>query len=565
MTRRQALALMAEGDAWAPTLDLRRQELHADERHIINLDVDARPHNGWLTPEDSRIAGRKPLPARRDHRNELGLGGQVLLLHLCLQYKRVVAPVGRRFGKTTTIGFLFMEEAARTPGMYFAGVFEQDHTKAKAVMDVFVAAYGGDPKKNPDSLITEIQKSEGQGRYIQLKPMMIDGLEDVGNLGARIYFWSAKHPHYNAVRGIPHAFHRLVVDEAALVRGECVSRVVLPMLLDIGGSLLVIGTPDISGVGNYWFETFWARATSQSGEWDNWAGMNFPSDANPWLDDDALVEMDKEYEHDPVARIQEREGRFPDSVGGVFGPLAKAFCLKALDCGQPFWVREVALDAKIVPEGVRSWFSDLKVLRSVTYLIGVDWARKLDSTVITVFRQDTGHQVALFALKGEEYEEQQDFLIGVRKHYGNPSIQADANGVGDAMVRTLQLRKNEHVTPHIWGASNKERYVRSGGWLLKSGAVKFIDCPEQRNEFRTYVGERNERTGRIRYAAPDGGHDDFVDAFLFCHEQLLVPISSDDEEGAPSEDDAPKRGTYDWYRAQINEDKWNEVFQAATI
>lgn len=545
-TRREALALLEAGedDGWVPTTST----LDELERPIIPLTLDAQPHNG--TPE---------------YQNELGLGGQVLLLHLCEQFKRVVAPVGRRFGKTTTLGFLFMEEAARTPGIYFAGVFEQDHTKAKAVMDVFIHAYGGDPKKHPESLITEINRSDGQGRYIQLRPMSIEGQPDVGNRGARIYFWSSKHPHYNAIRGIPHAFHRIVLDEAALIRGECVTRVVLPMLLDIGGSLLVIGTPDIGGVGNYWFETFWGRAVSDDIDWRRWAGMNFPSDANPFLDREALEEMDKEYEHDPVARIQEREGRFPDSVGGVFGRLSKVFTLEPLDT-RPFWVVEAARNAGIDPDQVTSYFSEHEVRRSATYLIGVDWARKLDSTVITVFNQATGHQVAVFSMRGEEYEEQQKFLIEVRKHYGNPSIQADGNGVGDGMCRTLQVRHNEHVTAHIWSGHNKETYVRSGAVLVKTGSVKMINAPEQRQQFRIYVGERNEKSGRIRYSAPDGAHDDFVDAYLFCVDQLLVPSTPEEEDGgAPDSEDAPARGTYDYYRAEIAERRLEEMFQTAQI
>lgn len=541
------------------------------ERPIIPLTMDAKPHNGWIDDVERIANGLEPLDPKRDFRDKrTGLGGQVLLLHLCRQFKRVIAPVGRRFGKTTTLGFLFMEEAARTAGMYFAGVFEQDHPKAKAVMDVFIAAYGGDPKKNPDSLIESINRSEGQGRHIVLKPMMVAGAEDVGNEGATIYFWSSKHPHYNAVRGIPHAFHRIVTDEAALIRGECISRVVLPMLLDVDGSLLVIGTPDVEGCGNYWFETFWARAMSTKKKWARYAGMNFPTDANPHLPQAALDELDAEYEHDEVARIQEREGRFPDSIGGVFGNLSRFFTLQPLQGPRPHWVTEAARGAGIDPQDVRCSFSQLELPHGTRCAVGSDFARKMDESIFSVMRLDNGEQAAVFALKGEDYEEQAKFLQAVRAHYGRTtSLQCDANGVGDGMCLILEKRLNEPVTRHIWTAHNKESYVRQLVTLCKVGGVKLIDTPEQREQFRIYIGEKNPKTQRMRYSHPDGAHDDYVDAVLFTVEQLMVPMRPDEdssgESGVPSSADEPKRGTYDEMRQQADERKMMDFVIDTTI
>lgn len=524
------------------------------ERPIIPLTMDAQPHNG-------REGFRDP---------HTGLGGQVLLIHMCLTFSRVVAPVGRRWGKTTCLGFLFMEEAARTKGMYYAGVFEQDHAKAKAVMQVFITAYGGDPKKNPKSLVREIHLSEGQDRYFELRPLKIDGLPDVGNQGARIYFWSSKHPHYNAVRGIPHAFHRIVEDEAAMIRGECTTRVVLPMLLDVGGKLLVIGTPDVTGPGNYMFEQLWGRAISKDAKWSSWAGMNFPSDGNPHLSEEALAEQDKEYESDPVARVQEREGRFPDGIGGVWGNLSKFICLPPLP-GIPRWVVLACKAARLDPEKLLCYFSDWAVHPGLTYVIGSDFARKIDSTVIEVFRCDDGRQVATFEIKGEDYEEQLDFLVEVRKHYGQTtSIQADGNGVGDGMCRTLLVRKNEDVTAHVWTGHNKETYVRQGVTLARTGGVKLINSPEQREQFRVFIGERNEKTGHIWYGAADGAHDDYVAAFLFCVEQLMVPMKAasaqeDAAGGIPPEDVEYAPGTYGALRQEIEDQAWIDIIGEGQI
>jgi len=325
------------------------------------------------------------------------------------------------------------------------------------------------------------------------------------------------------------------------------------MLLDVDGWLLVIGTPDVEGIGNFWFETFWERARSDDPKWHRWAGMNFPTDANPYIPQSGLDELDNEYEHDPVARIQEREGRFPDAVGGVFGEIGRFITLTDLGVKPP-WVRAAAREAGIHPDDVKCSFSELDVDKSVVYAAGNDFARKLDSSVFSVCRLDTGHQVAVFELAGEDYEEQAKFLAAVRKHYGpRTSLQCDANGVGDGMCLILEKRLNEAVTRHVWSKHNKESYVRRLVTLCKVGGVKLIDTPEQRQQFRIYVGEKNEKSQVISYGAPDGAHDDYVDATLFLVEQLMVPMRPEDDEadGVPEDMKPAKPGTMDEVREEV--------------
>jgi len=82
------------------------------------------PHNGH--------------PAYRQVDPQFGdlIGGQVAMIRGCLRYKTFTIPVGRRVGKTTSRPFLWLQEAGirgGKGGLYRAGFFAQDHTKATAM------------------------------------------------------------------------------------------------------------------------------------------------------------------------------------------------------------------------------------------------------------------------------------------------------------------------------------------------------------------------------------------------------------------------------------------------
>ncbi len=77
---------------------------------------------------------------------------------------------------------------------------------------------------------------------------------------------------------------------------------------------------------------------------------------------------------------------------------------------------------------------------------------------------------------------------------------------------------------HKFG-KNKEQYVRRGQVLFQDGEIAMIDCPEQRNEFKSFsafeaVGLGSEK--RINYCAPVGEFDDMVASFLHLAPTLTI-------------------------------------------
>jgi|GEM_PF-3333596 len=489
----------------------------------INYDVG--PHNG-------RRRYRQRVPG-------IGMiGGQKLLIWMVLNFQRIIAPVGRRFGKTTGLLFVFLELAAVTRGRCYIGVWSQDHDRAKELMEIFIAAYG--------ELISKVKRADGQGRYIELV-----GISGV-NEGLRIYFWSASHPAYNRVRGFTHPFHLIVADESTYVRANAVLKVSLKMLADCGGKFLAIGTPDLEGVGFAWFSAFWGRAQSSAKKWRDWVGMNFPSEANPTIPLDYIETMRKECVSEEEEK-QEIDALFLEDTSAVFGKLAHVFTMQWHN--HEGFVTKALHESNLSLDEVQVWIGD-RPRGGVPYVIGIDWGRKLDETIITVWRQDTRREVARFAVSGSDWTSQMEFLIHIRKAYGDCSVKSDAHGVGDGMTQMLQAKYGEAVTAVTWHGHKKEHLVRRLEALINNREIQFLDIPEAREQYRIYQGEKNEKTGRVRFSAPEGEHDDHVDAVLLVTEPLLEAILPlQDTDSNRVEIDQPKPGTMAEIRAALDAER----------
>lgn len=489
------------------------------------LTLDALPHNGTRDTMQRCADG-------------VLRGGQILLIWLCLHFPRVIAPIGRRGGKSSGCIFLVLEEAGTIDGMYYVGYITIDHAKAKETMERFIEGFGGDPKDNPGSLITKIHRSAQQDRYIELGPLELEGYEHVRNEGTRMYFFSGRYPHYAAIQGFMHPFHRFIGDESSYVRGGCYAKVVMPMLIDSDGKLLLTGAVDNEGMGYASYESYAKRGSSEAEEWLEWHLLNLPTECNPTLAVGAAAKMRLECD-DPETEMMQMDGQFPENFSSVFGQLDRVFRLTP-QSSTPHWVLKCAADAELEYPIQASAFEDF--VKGVPYLITSDWARKKDFTAMGVYRLDTCRQVLILRMFGEDYDRQLSFVRELRAHFGlEASIRCDSTGVGEGMLDLLQKKWGE---PAIGvNFSGKERLVRMAQTLFRARQIQLINVAWQREEFRLYVGERSERTGRISFHGPDGVHDDCVDQLLCGVDMLVNKWEPQDDDGAESQQAQIKRGT----------------------
>jgi Terminase RNaseH-like domain len=177
---------------------------------------------------------------------------------------------------------------------------------------------------------------------------------------------------------------------------------------------------------------------------------------------------------------------------------------------------------------------------------GIDFARKMDSTVVTVLYIDWerpdelglyDHRILNWLeMHGEEWEEQYFRIIDFLQPYSITAIGVDAQGVGDvAADRLKRLMPSVQIEPlssQIGDQSKRWKHLQQ---LLQRGLISWPAHPRARKtkvyrRFRQQMidVEKKYQGAHLLVEAPDeaGVHDDYVDS-LACatimSEALLVP------------------------------------------
>jgi hypothetical protein len=487
----------------------------------LELKVVGGPHNG--TPEY-----RFPDPV-----TGAMIGGQVAYVRCALRHKRLVAPWGRRAGKTTGRPFLYSAEATMTKGRYTAGFVTANHVKAWEMFQFCRDQFGGLVKDS-------VGEPESQNRYIDLHAMNANPADftwamrdpTIGprlkaslglNEGSRIYFWSGSHPHYQAIQGFPFRFDRISVDEAQQIHPG-ITRIVNPMLLDSGGALDVSGIADMDEPGNVWFEEYFDRGNDPKRA-PRWKSLNFPTFCNPNLDPEAMAEIE-----DDILTNDDYEqyilAHFISGSGSVFQNLAAIFVLEPVARREhpthedvPEWCK--ALLRRTHSRATRLWVYEADPKPGHHYGLTVDFAGRTktrDATVIGVYDLTENVQVAVIQIRDMPSPDQLAWIEGVKTHYTTDVVHGDNTPEGAALMSYLRERYGTGVVGHNFSASNKPTYVRRGQFLFEMAEVRLINCEPQRTEFKDFKRIAGEaKTGRdqpVAYSHPPGKHDDFVTSFL---------------------------------------------------
>lgn len=474
-----------------------------------------------------------------DHQNGVWverIGGQRLLLKMAMTYKRFVAPVGRRFGKTTSIFFLLLAEGARTAGKYYALVVSPSHDKAYELMEHIIEMWGGPPGQKDEkgrlkpTVVTKVVGGpRDQRRYIETARLGDDSLPDV-NQGCRIYFVSGGHPHYKRIRGYPHPMHRIIVDEFAQSHPD-LWPVINPMLADADGRGLFIGTTDEKDIGNDLFHTFFLWGLDTSPKRANWGCMNFPTFANPTLNKAGMEEVENACVTEDD-RLQEVYAKFLTGRGAVFQNLPAILQLPFITGDDlPQWVREIEAEGiatlgkanNTAARPPQVWLhADPKP--DHTYVMSADWAKDRDHTIMSVLDVTTMKQVMLVRFYGQNWPEQYLWAYRLYERYRCAEFHGDENtGAGQAIGDFMRTEYSTGIYPHKFNVQNKGAYVHRAQRIFLQRKVKLINCYEQYEEIKSFkVFSPDAAKGQvlIRYGHPPGRNDDFVDAFLMLTETI---------------------------------------------
>lgn len=286
--------------------------------------------------------------------------------------------------------------------------------------------------------------------------------------GGRLSVYSADND--VAMRG--ESFDLVIVDEAAQIREETYSDVLLPTLADRDGRIMLISTPR----GRNWFWREWCRGQEGRPDIKSWTA---PTSANPMPSIQSAAALAR-------TRISERSYRqewlaeFVDDSGGVFRRVSNAITAE--------W-QESALNGH-------------------DYVMGVDWGKSHDWTVLTIVDVTTNEICHIDRFNQIDYAVQLGRLEGLYQRFQPYIIIAEQNSIGEPLIEQLK-RRGLPVTPFVTSNATKTLAIDSLALAFEQDRIRIPKYDILINELQSFEVTRLSQ-GTNRYSAPAGLHDDCV-------------------------------------------------------
>lgn len=308
-------------------------------------------------------------------------------------------------------------------------------------------------------------------------------------------------------------FHLIVIDECQEADDFVVSKSIAPMLAYHAGTMIKTGTPTTKK--NNFYRSVQLnkrRQTSKKGARQN----HFQWD---WKDVSKVNPNYERFIRKEMLRIGEDSDEFQLSYN----------CRWILERGM-FTSQAMMDELGDTSMGfVRSW-------AKTPVVVGIDPARKTDSTVVTVLWVDWDrpdefgyfdHRVLNWMeLQGDDWEDQYAKIVDFLANYNVLSVAVDANGVGDAVAQRLRLllpRSEVHsITSSAVEQSKRFKHLST---LMER---RLIGWPAHANVRRTRIwrkfqqqmldAEKQYKGVNFTVAAPNEAwaHDDFVDSLALA-------------------------------------------------
>ena len=353
------------------------------------------------------------------------------------------------------------------------------------------------------------------------KPTRVGGVKrqiKLKNSGSRITMMTAN----PRAKIESESFHLIVIDECQEADDFVVSKSISPMLAYYAGTMVKTGTPTTSK--NNFYKAIQMNRRRQTGrgarqnhyQWD-------------WKD---VIKYNNNYEKfikKEMLRIGEDSDEFQMSYN----------CKWLLERGM--FVTQGIMDdlGDTSSELVKSW-------HKTPVVVGIDPARKTDSTVVTVVWVDWDrpdefgyydHRILNWLeIQGDDWEEQYYQIVNFLSNYDVLAVGVDANGVGDAVAQRLSLLiPRAEVMPLTSSPSEQSKRWKHLQALIQRKRISWPAHAKTRR-LRTWKrfiqqmvdAEVQFKGPNFMVAAPDESyaHDDFVDSLaIACSltQDLVMP------------------------------------------
>jgi hypothetical protein len=241
------------------------------------------------------------------------------------------------------------------------------------------------------------------------------------------------------------SFHLIVIDECQEADDFVVSKSISPMLAYYSGTMVKTGTPTTHK--NNFYRSIQLNKRRQT---------NTKSRQNHF-----------QWDHRDVSKYNANYGKFIKKemlrIGEDSDEFQMSYCCKwLLDRGM--FVTSNILDelGDTSQEVVKAW-------HRTPVVVGIDPARKIDSTVVTVVWVDWDrpdefgyfdHRILNWMeIQGDDWEDQYLQIVQFLSNYDVLAVGVDANGVGDAVAQRLKLLL-PRAEVHSLGSSQSEQSKR---------------------------------------------------------------------------------------------------------
>lgn len=286
----------------------------------------------------------------------------------------------------------------------------------------------------------------------------------------------------NPVGILGDAFDIAIVEEAARTAEDVWQETIMPTLADRNGRAMLISTPK----GRNWF---WREFERGKADGKHQAAFTAPSSANPMPSIQAAALMAKE-------RVSSRTWRQE-------------------------WAAEFVEDGAGVFRNVRALSSlpRLPLRDGAEYLIGVDWGRRSDASVFSVWDIRAKQEVELHRLPVVTFAAQISELKRIADEHRDALVIAESNGLGDPLIEQAAaagLRIMEFTTT----AATKAHGVDALALACENGGVEFQADETGILEMESFESIGTTLNGLPRYSAPEGAHDDIVMARVIAYSGL---------------------------------------------
>lgn len=294
--------------------------------------------------------------------------------------------------------------------------------------------------------------------------------------GGVVEMWSLDDPNAGRSR----KYKRVIVDEAAMVAhlGQWWTEAGRATLADFRGDAWFKSTPK----GLNYFHTLYQRG-QDPGELE-WASFQSPTSTNPFIHPDEIEAARRDSPERVFA--QEYMAEFLEFEGAVFRRVMEAAIATAQDCALP----------------------------AHRYVMGVDWGKMNDFTVIAVIDSTTGELAALDRFNQIDYAFQRRRLRALWERFGESYVIAESNSMGVPVIEEL-TREGINVQPFQTTNASKAEAIEGLALAFERGELRILPDPVLTGELLAYQAERLP-SGMLRYSAPEGLHDDTVMALALA-------------------------------------------------